>query len=59
MLAAKNLLDSMDKIENGENYMCKNDDFDFGEVLKFCATDSIPNCKIRYDDEPINDTSFD
>lgn len=59
MLAAKDLLDSLDKMENEENYKCANDDFDFGEVLKFYVGDSMSNHQIRYDDEQKNDFSFD
>ncbi len=54
MLAAKDLLDSLDKLETEENYKCANDDFDFGEVLKFYAGDSVPNHNLRYDDEQKN-----
>lgn len=59
MLAAKDLLDSLDKMEKEENYKCSNDDADFGEVLKFYAGDSVPDYKIRYDDDQISDFSFD
>lgn len=59
MLAAKDLLHSLDQMEQEKNYKCENDDFDFGEVLKFYAGNSTPNYKLRYDDAQADDFSFD
>lgn len=37
MLAAEDMLKSLSKMEEEENYKLDNDDYDFGEVLKFYA----------------------
>ncbi len=51
MLAAKNLLDALSAIENDKEPKDENTDFDLGEVLKFCAGDSVPKHEIRYSNE--------
>lgn len=58
MLAAKNLLESLSKIEDEENSKYENDDKDFGEVLKLYK-DTEYNQEVRYSDGKKREISFD
>lgn len=58
MLAAKELLESLSKIEDDENSKYENDDHDFGEVLKLYE-ETAHNQEVRYSDGEKRNISFD
>ena len=58
MLAAKELLEALSKIEEDEDSKYENDDYDFGEVLKLYEG-TTHNQEVRYSDGKKRDTSFD
>lgn len=58
MLAAKELLEALSKIEEDEDSKYENDDYDFGEVLKLYEG-TAHNQEVRYSDGKKRDTSFD
>lgn len=59
MLAANNLLESLARNDETENYTDSNDDYDFGKVLGlYKTTDSVSERKIRYSDGQERPFSF-
>ena len=61
MLEAENLLKALSTKENTDDntYTYNNDDRDFGEVLKFCSGNTMPEHKIEYSDGIERILSFD
>lgn len=57
MLMAADMLKSLSKMEDEENYKRDNDDYDFGEVLKFYADDPENEMSSIY--APKRNPSFD
>lgn len=58
MLAAKDFLESLSKIEDNEDSKFENDDHDFGEVLKLYEG-TVHNQEVRYSDGKKRNISFD
>lgn len=59
MLAAKDLLESLSKIEDNEDSKYRNDDHDFGKVLQYCSDDVVHNRELLCSDEQKRFFSFD
>lgn len=56
---AKALLEALNKSENESNCQPENDDYDFGEVLKFYSGGVITHHELRFCDTPDDSFSYD
>mgnify|MGYP001066665419 CR=1 FL=1 len=56
---AKALLEALDRSENESNCQPENDDYDFGEVLKFYSSGVITHHELRFFDELDGNFSYD
>lgn len=60
MLEAKKLVEALSKEQKDVPTTFSNsDDYDFGEVLKFCSDNKLPKHKIRYSDGVERINNFD
>ncbi len=59
MLIMKELMDSLAEEELEENYKNDNDDYDLGEVLKFCGSDTFPKREMMCTDGQKRVFTFD
>ncbi len=56
---AKALLEALERSENENNCQPENDDYDFGEVLKFYSGGAITLHELRFFDELDDSFSYD
>lgn len=56
---AKALLEALEKSESENNSLPENNDYDFGEVLKFYSGGAITHHELRFFDELDNSFSYD
>lgn len=59
MLMADDMLETLSKEDSTKNYKNCNSDYDFSQVLEFCASNTIQSHTIRFADGQEEEFSFD